>query len=881
MGTSLVIVESPAKARTIAGFLGDGYLVESSIGHIRDLPQKVSELPQKYRKKPWAKLAVDVENGFEPIYIVPGSKKKQITKLRKLLKNADELLLATDEDREGESIAWHLLQTLKPTIPVKRMVFHEITLSAISEAVATPREIDDDLVSAQEARRILDRLYGFEVSEVLWKKVKGGLSAGRVQSVALRLVVNRERARNRFCSAAYWDVEATFATDAAASSFQARLVEIDDRRLARGQDFDDQGELKKKDRLVLTQELAEELTAGLPTLTWQVDSVERKAWRRSPAAPFMTSTLQQAAGRQLGFSASRAMRLAQNLYEGGYITYMRTDSTTLSSAAVKATRSVIEHQFDGEMPATLRVYKKKVKNAQEAHEAIRPAGESFRSPGQVASMVGRDEARLYELIWKRTIASQMNDARGHENKVRISSRGEDDRKLTFSASGLTITAPGYRRVYSAGAAEKRDDKAAGGSHLPQLDEGQQVVGQEFAPAGHQTKPPARFTEATLVRELEKLGVGRPSTYASILGTIQKKYVWMKGRALVPTFTAIAVIKLLEQHFGQLVDYAFTAWMEDELDAISQGRERSEPFLHRFYFGNHETTRATGDDKAPVRGLHALVSQHLDEIDARQINTLELGSATDGQPVALRVGRYGPYIQHGERRASVPDDFPPDEMSLAKALEILDTKKEERPLGKDPETGLEVFVKDGRYGPFFQLGEGREGGKPKRASLLKSMLPETVQLDDALKVLSLPREVGVDPADEQPIIARNGPYGPYVGKGRNFRSLETEEQIWAVTLDEALALLAAPKKRRGAAKPLRELGPDPVSGEIISLRDGRFGPYVTDGKTNASLLKGDDQETLTPERAAELLQRRRDRGPAKKRPRRKAAKKRPQSTAKKK
>jgi DNA topoisomerase-1 len=870
MGTSLVIVESPAKARTISGFLDDGYVVESSIGHIRDLPDKVSQLPQALRKKPWAKLAVNVEKDFEPIYIVPQGKKKQIAKLKKLMKEADELLLATDEDREGESIAWHLLEELDPEIPVRRMVFHEITRQAIEAAVAAPREIDENLVKAQEARRILDRLYGFEVSEVLWKKVKGGLSAGRVQSVALRLIVDRERERREFRKAAYWSLHGQFAPEGTRESFRARLAEVDGVRIAGGKDFDAQGRLKRWDRLHLEQARAEELLEELGSAACAVESIEQKPWRRSPQAPFMTSTLQQAAGRQLGFSASRTMRIAQGLYEGGYITYMRTDSTTLSDAALRAARAAIESRFGADyLPAAPRTYTKKVKNAQEAHEAIRPAGESFRSPQEVARALGdRDAARLYELIWKRTIASQMKDAEGFETRVRVSAATTGGERLTFSASGLTITFAGYREAYSAGAAEKRDDEAAGGQRIPELAEGQSLDGSDFEAERHETKPPPRFTEASLVRRLEELGVGRPSTYAAIFDTIRRKYIWMKGRAMVPTFTAIAVIDLLEKHFGELVDYEFTAWMEDELDRIADGTEQSVPFLRRFYFGDSGEQLERDSDLAPDRGLHALVSEHLPEIDARSINTFDLGEDDEGRTVALRIGRYGPFLERGDDRASVPDDLPPDELTIERAVELLAHGNGERPLGTDPKTGLEIYVKQGPHGPYFQLGEGGGKEKPKRASLIAPMLFETADRDDALKVLALPREVGVDPADGNPVLAQNGPYGPYVRKGREFRSLPNEEAIFTVTLEEALKLLAQPKGKRREPETLRELGPDPVSGQTITLRKGRYGPYVTDGEVNQSLLKGDTPEDLTPERAAELLQRRRDRGPTKRRSRRK-------------
>ncbi|MBA2461100.1 MAG: type I DNA topoisomerase [Actinobacteria bacterium] len=848
----LVIVESPAKAKTIAGYLGAGYVVESSIGHIRDLPNRASEIPEKLKKEPWARLGVDVDHDFEPLYVVDADKKQRVNDLKRKLKDADELYLATDEDREGEAIAWHLLEVLQPKVPVRRMVFHEITKDAIDRALAETRDVDKRLVDAQETRRILDRLYGYEVSPVLWKKVMQGLSAGRVQSVAVRLVVERERERRAFVSAGYWDVKGLFDP----GSFEARLVAVDGKRVAQGRDFAQDATLKTEGAVVLDEAEARGLAGELAGRTFSVRSADEKPYTRRPAAPFMTSTLQQEASRKLRFSAQTAMRVAQRLYENGYITYMRTDSTTLSESALAAARKqAVELYGADSIPERPRQYTRKVKNAQEAHEAIRPAGDAFRTPKSLERELNRDELVLYELIWKRTIASQMEDARGLTVSLRFGTMTPSGRDAEFGASGTVITFRGFLAAYE----ESRDEEQTvqeAERPLPHLAVGDELKALEVEPEGHSTTPPARYTEASLVQALEERGIGRPSTYASIMGTIlDRGYVFKRGTALVPSFLAFAVITLLEQHFTQLVDYDFTARMEDDLDRIAAGDEARIDWLRRFYFGSD------GDE-----GLKELVSD-LGEIDARAVNTLPIGNG-----IALRVGRYGPYLERGEERASVPEDLAPDELTVEKAEELLSAPAGDRILGTHPEWQREIVVRNGRYGPYVtEILEEGATEKPRAASLFKSMSPETVTLDEALKLLSLPRSLGADPADGTEVTAQNGRYGPYVKKGADSRSLESEEQLHTVTLEEALALLAEPKRRRGQAgapkAPLKELGPDPVSAKPIVLKEGRFGPYVTDGETNASLRRGDEPESLTIERAAELLADRRSRGPAPKKGRR--------------
>jgi len=838
MGKSLVIVESPAKARTIAGYLGDGYVLGSSVGHIRDLPSKASDVPAADRKR-FGALGVDVKEGFEPYYVVSPEKKKTISELRKHLADADELLLATDEDREGEAIAWHLVQVLKPKVPVRRMVFHEITKDAITRALEQTRGIDERLVDAQETRRILDRLYGYEVSPVLWKKVTRGLSAGRVQSVATRLVVQRERERMAFRSAEYWDLLATFDPGA----FEARLVSLEGARVAQGRDFEPTtGELRESGVVQLDEARARALAASLADSTFAVRSVDERPYRRKPAAPFRTATLQQEASRKLRFSAQTTMRVAQRLYEAGYITYMRTDSTTLSESAIAAARAQVAELFGEDfVPAKPRQYGRAVANAQEAHEAIRPAGDTFRTPKELAGELNRDELALYDLVWKRTLASQMEDARGQTVSLRIGATSANGEAVEFGASGTVITFRGFLAAYEPGKDEPTDDDEE--RVLPQLTVGQEITLVSLEPDEHATVPPARYTEPTLVRALEERGIGRPSTYAAILSTIvDRGYVFKKGTALVPTFVAFSVVNLLERHFEQLVDFDFTARMEDDLDRIAAGDQARDEWLQRFYFGH-------GSDP----GLHHLVTEHLDEIDARAVNSI----AIPGSEAVVRVGRYGPYLEHGERRASLPIDVAPDELSPERVEELL-SQPDNRPLGTDPDAGTEIVVRSGRYGPYVTevLPDGVDE-RPRTASLFASMSPETVTLDDALRLLSLPRVVGE--LDSEEVTAQNGRYGPYIKKGSESRSLESEDQLFSVTLEQAQALLAEPPRRRGrraARGPLKELGPDPASGKPVVLRDGRFGPYVTDGETNASLRRSDSPEGLTLERAVELLAERR-------------------------
>ncbi len=862
----LVIVESPAKAKTIAGYLGDGYVVESSIGHIRDLPNRAADIPAAVKKEPWARLGVNVDDEFQPLYVVDPDKKKKVDELKRELKNSTELLLATDEDREGEAIAWHLLEVLNPKVPVKRMVFHEITKDAIQRALGETREIDADLVDAQETRRILDRLYGYEVSPVLWMKVAPRLSAGRVQSVATRLVVERERERMKFVAASYWDIVGTFDPGA----FEAKLVAVEGKRVAQGRDFGDDGRLKGE-LLALDEDAARTLAAALEGVAFAVRSVEEKPYRRSPAAPFMTSTLQQEASRKLRFSSQTTMRVAQRLYENGYITYMRTDSTTLSESALTAARAQAAQLYGAEyVPSAPRRYERKVKNAQEAHEAIRPAGDSFRMPADVERELSRDEAALYELVWKRTVASQMEDARGQTASLRLGATATDGRDAEFGASGTVITFRGFLAAYEEGRDEDSKTAEARGDderRLPQLAVGDHVDAAELEPSGHSTSPPARYTEASLVKALEDRGIGRPSTYASIMGTIlDRGYVFKKGTALVPTFLAFSVTKLLEKHFARLVDYEFTALLENDLDDIAEGKENRVDWLSRFYRG----TDASGATPAE-EGLHALVTDHLEEIDARDVNSIEIPGSDD---IVLRVGKYGPYLQRGDERASVPDDMAPDELTVEKAEELLAKPSGDRELGLDPETGRQVVARDGRYGPYVSevLEEGSTE-KPRTGSLFKTMALDTITLEDALRLLSLPRTLPVADGAEEIQVA-NGRYGPYIKQGKETRSLTDEEQLFTVTTEEAVALLAQPKERRGrgqAKPPLKDLGPDPGTGKPIVVKEGRFGPYVTDGETNASLRRGDDPEGLTMDRALELLAERRAKGPAPKKTKRVAGK----------
>ncbi|WP_285591447.1 type I DNA topoisomerase [Actinomycetospora sp. NBRC 106378] len=887
----MVIVESPAKARKIADYLGSSYIVESSRGHIRDLPRGAADVPAKYKGESWARLGVDVDNSFEPLYIVTPDKKSTVTELKDALKEVDELYLATDGDREGEAIAWHLLETLKPKVPVRRMVFHEITESAIRAAAANPRELDHDLVDAQETRRILDRLYGYEVSPVLWKKVMPKLSAGRVQSVATRVIVERERERMAFVSAGYWGIDAQLNTGKKAetgntSTFKASLTKVGDRRVATGRDFDARGQLKSDAVTRLDEASARRLAEALGASDYTVAEVEEKPYTRKPYAPFMTSTLQQEGGRKLRFSSERTMRTAQRLYENGYITYMRTDSTTLSETAINAARSQARDLYGAENVAEQpRQYTRKVKNAQEAHEAIRPAGDSFRTPGQVAGELGGDEFRLYELIWQRTIASQMRDARGTTMTVRIEATAATGEACTFTTSGRTITFPGFLRAYVETVDELEGGQADDAeSRLPRLAEGQGLTADQLDPSGHATSPPARYTEASLVKTLEERGIGRPSTYASIINTVQERgYVWKKGSALVPSWIAFAVVGLMEKHFGRLVDYDFTATLEDELDAIASGNAQRQTWLSHFYFGGdgESANGTTGDgveaSMTQLGGLKKLVGDNLEGIDAREINSLPIVVDGEGRDIVVRVGRYGPYLERtitedGEersQRANLPEDLPPDELDLDLAEQLFATPQEGRSLGTDPGSGHEILAKEGRFGPYVTevLPEGAKE-KPRTGSLFKSMTLSEITLDDALKLLSLPRVVGKDPETGVEITAQNGRYGPYIKKDKDSRSLDSEDKLFTVTLEEAQKIFAQPKQRgRAAAKPpLKELGKDPVSGEPMVVKDGRFGPYVTDGTGyNASLRKGDSVETLTDERASELLAEKRAKGPAPKKP----------------
>ncbi|MFJ3403198.1 type I DNA topoisomerase [Promicromonospora sp. NPDC090134] len=903
----LVIVESPTKARKIQSYLGDGYEVEASVGHIRDLPQP-KDLPAEMKKGPYGKFSVDVDNGFDPYYVVHADKKKKVSELKKALKDADELFLATDEDREGEAIAWHLIQELKPKVPVKRMVFHEITRDAILRALENTRELDQDLVDAQETRRILDRLYGYEVSPVLWRKVRQGLSAGRVQSVATRLVVERERERMAFVSADYWDVAGTFAVaddDGAAASgqpsFRARLTQLAGQKVASGRDFDDRGRLKVRTGVVqLDEAAARAVVAGLDAADFAVRSLETKPYTRRPAAPFTTSTMQQEAGRKLRMSSRQAMRTAQGLYENGYITYMRTDSPSLSKEATDAARRQAAELYGAEyVPGAPRLYTSKAKGAQEAHEAIRPAGDSFRTPAQVAGELSGDQFRLYELIWKRTVASQMADAKGSTASVRlgatITGGAQDGNEAVFSASGTVISFRGFLAAYEEGADAETDAPegaaAAKETRLPTMAEGDALTGTDLAADGHSTTPPARYTEASLVKALEERGIGRPSTYAATISTIQDRgYVITRGQALVPTWLAFAVIRLLEEHFDRLVDYDFTATMEEDLDQIAAGSRERVAWLREFYFGEVPGNIGTSDElgvDSEGGGLRALV-ENLGEIDAAAINSVDIGEG-----IRVRVGRYGPYledlaaeVEEGKTppRASVPDDVAPDELTVAKARELLAAGADDgRVLGTHPESGNPIVAKNGRYGPYVteQLPEpdldpdlsaaAKKRAlaalpKPRTASLLKTQALDSVTLEDALQLMSLPRVVGTDPESGDEITAQNGRYGPYLKKGTDSRTLPSEEAMFTVTLDEALEIYKQPKRGRGrtATPPLRELGDDPNSGKPITVKDGRFGAYVTDGETNRTLPRDVTPESITAERAIELLAEKRAQGPAKKR-----------------
>ncbi|NNG38012.1 type I DNA topoisomerase [Flexivirga sp. ID2601S] len=928
MARKLVIVESPNKVKNIAGYLGDDYVVDASVGHIRDLPNP-SELPADMKKGPYGKFAINVDDGFDAYYVVAPDKKKKVAELKRLLKDSDELYLATDEDREGEAIAWHLLEVLKPKVPVKRMVFHEITKEAIQRAVNNTRDLDQQMVDAQETRRVLDRLYGYEVSPVLWRKVRRGLSAGRVQSVTTRMVVERERERMAFRTASYWDVEGEFAPQGSAGeAFTAKLSALDARRVATGRDFDDRGNLKSDNVFHLNEQQATSVATSVAAGAATVSSVQEKPYTRRPSAPFTTSTLQQEAGRKLRMSSKAAMGVAQRLYENGYITYMRTDSITLSESAINAARTQARDLYGADyVPDQPRRYQGKVKNAQEAHEAIRPAGDSFRTPAQVAGQLRGDEFALYELIWKRTVASQMADARGSTATVKLAVPVADSgvaQSAEFTASGTVITFRGFLAAYEEGRdVERNASNDDAERRLPKLSEGAPADVLRAEADGHQTSPPPRYTEATLVKAMEEMGIGRPSTYAATVGTIQDRgYVGKRGNALVPTWTAFAVTRLLEEHFPSLVDYDFTASMEEGLDRIARGDEGRVAWLTRFYFGDEDSKGRVGlPDVGPTaaEGLQEMV-EHLPDIDARAISTIDIG---DG--IVVRVGRYGPYVEEvvpagvdaatGEvtadeapkdpRRATITDDIAPDEMTPAKARELLEAADDDgRVLGQDPATGHDIIAKAGRYGPYVtevlpeppapadgekpKRTKKNAGPKPRTASLFKDMDLATIDIDTALKLLSLPRVVGTvtegegDEAKTVDITAQNGRYGPYLKKGTDSRSLTSEQQLFDITLEEALKIYAEPKRRgRAAQPPLKELGNDPVSEKPVVVKDGRFGPYVTDGETNATLRRGDDPASITPERGFELLAEKRAKGPTtRKRTAKKTTKKAAKKTAKK-
>lgn len=860
-GKSLVIVESPAKARTISKFLGQNFTIEASIGHIRDLPQGAKEIPEEYKGQEWSYLGVNVNRDFEPVYVIPREKTKQVRKLKNLLKDATDLYLATDEDREGEAISWHLCQVLNPKVPVHRLVFHEITKEAILNALAQPRQIDEDLVRAQETRRIIDRLYGYEVSPLLWRKVRPRLSAGRVQSVAVRLIVERERQRMAFVAATYWDLLGLF-TRESGESFQASLISVDGRRIPASRDFDAAtGQLKDRSLMLLDQRQADELAERVRRGTVRVSGVEDKPYVTRPYAPFTTSTLQQEANRKYGFTARHTMQVAQSLYENGHITYMRTDSTNLATVAVTTARDLVASQYGREfLSPEPRVYQTKVKNAQEAHEAIRPAGHPFDFPETLRTRLTADEFKLYDLIWKRTIASQMADARGHRITITVDAEG-----AIFQVSGKTIEFPGYLRAYVEGSDDPEADLADKEILLPKVTVNEPLVCSNLESKSHTTQPPNRFSEASLTRALEEMGIGRPSTYAAIIDTIlARNYVFKRGNSLVPTWVAFAVCQLLESHLPNLVDYRFTAALEDELDAISRGEQGHLEYLRRFYFGNGHP------------GLKKQLENKVDEIDARDVNRIFLGKP-DGEPeVYARVGKLGPFLEHGERRASIPEKMAPDELTLEVALELLRKSAQgDEPLGICPETGKPVFLKIGRFGPYVQRGTPDDDEKPQNASLLRGMQPEDVDLTLALKLLSLPRELGKHPESGETVVAQTGRFGPYVKCGGETRSLPSDLSPLDVTFEQALELLAQPKARRGGTRskePIKVFDASPVTGQPVKLLEGRYGPYVTDGETNASLPKGTEPAALTFEQALGLLADRAAKGPSKKAPRRTATRK---------
>ena len=844
---ALVIVESPTKARTISRFLGAGFTVMASNGHVRDLPDSASEIPIRFRKEPWAKLGIHIERDFAPLYVVLDSKKQRVKGLREAVRRAERIYLATDEDREGESISWHLLETLKPKAPVSRLVFHEITQSAIEQALDSAREINQDLVNAQETRRIVDRLFGYEVSPLLWKKMAPRLSAGRVQSVAVRLLVERERSRIRFHAANYWSIRGNFCkpdAPSAPSEFEAELVRVNGQRVARGKDFDPEtGRLKKADDVVaLGERDVKDLLSRIEAETAVVDSVEEKPYTTSPAAPFVTSTLQQEANRKLRYSAERAMAVAQRLYENGFITYMRTDSTTLSNEALSAARSLIARHFGRDfLPKNARIYKTKVRNAQEAHEAIRPAGKTFTAPAEVERQLGVEAVKLYELIWKRTVASQMKNAHGTNIVVQVS-LGE----ALFRASGKTIAFPGFLRAYVEGSDARSAELADKERLLPKLTEKEQLAVKSLEPLDRTTQPPLRYTEGTLIKELERLGIGRPSTWATIVRLVlSRSYAFKKGMTLVPTFVAMAVVGLLERYFTNLLDYEFTARLEDDLDAISRGEAERLGYLKKFYFGNGH------------RGLRTLVENGESSIDPREVCSIPVGEAQNGDKIEIRIGRYGPFISDGKKRAGLPDMLAPDEMNIETAQRLLaKAKKEPSALGDDPETGKSVYLKNGRFGSYVQLGVPSGNEKPKMASLLPNMKPSEVDLALALKLLALPRTIGAHPETGKPVLAANGRFGPFVKSGDEIRSIPPELSPLDLTLERAVEMLKQPKGRRRADPPkaLRELGKHPVTQKPLVIKSGRFGAYVTDGELNATLRRGMTPERLTIDDAVNLLNR---------------------------
>ena len=879
----LVIVESPAKARKIGEYLGDGFIVEASVGHIRDLPQRAADIPKDVKKLAWSKEGVDIENDFAPLYVINPDKKAKVAELKELMKGADELLLATDEDREGEAIAWHLVEVLEPKIPIKRMVFNEITKEAIQAAVVNTRDLDYNLIDAQETRRVLDRLFGYRLSPVLWKKVMPRISAGRVQSVATKLIVEKERERMAFISSSWWDLNATCEL-----GFTARLLSVEGKKVASTSDFGADGAVKEKSLeniLLLDETSARALVDSLKSTALTVKSMEESPRTERPKPPFTTSTMQQDAGSRLGWGAQITMRVAQRLYENGYITYMRTDSINLSAQAINAARAAAKSLYGADHVADApRVYQGKSKNAQEAHEAIRPAGDSFKTPGELAPELSRDEFALYDLIWKRTVASQMADAKKMQMRVDFDVTTSDKKATIFRANGSVITFPGFLAAYDDIVDENaKVDEEASDKRLPAMTVGQSIKVSEYNCEGHETKPPARYTEPTLVKKLEELGIGRPSTFASIIQTIQDRgYVYKRGRALVPTFLAFSVTGLLETHFTKLVDYDFTASMEEDLDKIAAGEAGRVDWLRDFYYGV---------DGQP--GLNEL-SLDLGGIDARATNTMNLSDT-----IEIRVGRYGAYLQENipdqdRKLANIPEELAPDELTLAKAIELLAAPSGERELGTDPQTGLEVIAKSGRFGPYItevfppepvelnDKGEPKkkrkkkDAPKPKTASLLSTMTLDTITFDDALRLLSLPRVLGTNSSGED-ITIQNGRYGPYLKAGLDSRTLTSEDQLFSLSLDEALEIYSKPKeRRRGVAKPpLKELGKDPATEKEVIVKDGRFGMYVTDGETNATLRRGDTLEALTIERALELLAGRRaweaENGPSPKKSRKKAAK----------